>query len=71
MTACLAIDPAIYSAVKSDAHYGLCLKGVSVSWNDSRVVGLAVVPNSTADSASGNQHIAYLHGNVLVVTERV
>jgi hypothetical protein len=40
-------------------------------WNDSRVVGVAVVPKSTADSASGNQHIAHLQENVLVVTERV
>ncbi|KAL0045087.1 hypothetical protein WJX82_007908 [Trebouxia sp. C0006] len=44
--------------------------GVSSTWNDSRVVGLAVVPTSTADSASGRQHIAHLHMDILVVTER-
>ncbi|DBB07067.1 TPA: hypothetical protein ACH3X1_011653 [Trebouxia sp. C0004] len=44
--------------------------GVCSTWNHSRVVGLAVVPNSAADSASGYQLIAYLRGNVLVVTER-
>ncbi len=71
MTACHAIEPATNSALKFGAHYILCVKGVSSTWNDSQVVGLAVVPKSTADSASGNQHVAHLHGNVLVVTERV
>ncbi len=49
----------------------VCVKGVSSTWNDSRVVGVAVVPESAADSASGDLHIAHLHKDILVVTERV
>ncbi|DBA82569.1 TPA: hypothetical protein ACH3X2_000780 [Trebouxia sp. C0005] len=45
--------------------------GVSSTWNDSRVVGLAVVTKNTADSASARQHIAHVHGGVLLVTGRV
>ncbi|KAL0039987.1 hypothetical protein WJX79_001551 [Trebouxia sp. C0005] len=44
--------------------------GVSSTWNDSRVVGLAVVTKNTADSASARQHIAHVHGGVLLVTGR-
>lgn len=47
-------------------------QGISVSWNASKVIGLAVVPAGRADSAPEDQRNNKVrHAHVLVVTERV
>lgn len=47
-----------------EAYKCTAVQGISSTWHDSRVGWLAVVPNSAADSASCDRHIAPLDVNV-------